>query len=359
MDDIYISGRQPTEPIPVVDLNGQPPAPPELPTPPTPPEEQPPKTKKKKKKRHPLRRLVRILAAIIVIVSLLITGVAAAAGYKREDLKRNSYAAFGSLANSPFVTNILLLGTDASAEGTSRADSMILVSLDFVHRKIKLTSFLRDCWVEIPGREKKSKLNAAYAYGGAQLQVDAIETNFGVDIDHYVMVNFDMFTQIIDRLGGVDVEVTEKEAKFINRTTRYTVDSGSSVHLDGAKALVYCRIRKLDTDYMRTYRQRKVITALINKAKRTDPATLFATARDVIPMLTTDLSPFEITGLAYKSLAAMLGFRLQQTRVPTDEQMTVGTQSGQWVEEPDLDAVRAYLKDFIYTDKIQPEEAEG
>ena len=78
-----------------------------------------------------------------------------------------------------------------------------------------------------------------------------------------------MFTQIIDKLGGVDVEVTEKEAKFINRTTRYTVESGESVHLDGAKALVYCRIRKLDTDYMRTYRQRKVITALINKAKRT------------------------------------------------------------------------------------------
>ena len=351
MDDIYISGRKPEEALPLVDLNGQPTLPPEPPAPAPAPQPQ-----KKKKKAGPLRKLLRVLVAVILAVSLLITGVAAASGYTREDLKRNQYVSFGSLANSPFVTNILLLGIDADAEGTTRADSMILVSLDFVHRKIKLTSFLRDCWVEIPTREKKNKLNAAYAFGGAQLQVDTLEKNFGVDIDHYLMVDFEMFTQMIDRLGGVDVEVTEKEAQFINSTTRYTVDSGSSVHLDGAKALVYCRIRKLDTDYMRTYRQRKVITSLIEKAKRTDPATLFATARDVIPMLTTDLSPLEITGLAYKAVAALFGFKLLQTRVPTDDQMSTGMKNGQWVEEPDLEAVRDYLHDFIYTDRIQPEE---
>ena len=350
MDDIYISGRRPEEEIPVVNLNAQPPLPPEQPA--QPPAPQP----KKKKKRRPLRKLLIALAAVILAVSLLITGVAAASGYTRENLKRNQYVSFGSLANSPFVTNILLLGIDADAEGTTRADSMILVSLDFVHRKIKLTSFLRDCWVEIPTRESKNKLNAAYAYGGAQLQTDTLEKNFGVDIDHYIKVDFEMFTQIIDRLGGVDVEVTEKEAQFINRTTRHTVDSGSSVHLDGAKALVYCRIRKLDTDYMRTYRQRKVITALIAKARRTDPATLFETARDVIPMLTTDLSAPEITALVYKAGVALLGFKLEQTRVPTDDQMSVGTKNGQWVEEPDLEAVRDYLHDFIYTNKIQLEE---
>ncbi|MBR2730741.1 MAG: LCP family protein [Clostridia bacterium] len=350
MDDIYISGHRPEEEIPLVDLNGQPPQPP---APPEVPQQQ---KKKKRKKAGPVRKILRALIAVIAAVSLLISGIAFAAGYTRKDLKRNQYVSFGSLANSPFVTNILLLGTDADAEGTTRADSMILVSLDFVHRKIKLTSFLRDCWVEIPTREKKNKLNAAYAFGGAQLQVDTLEKNFGVDIDHYVMVGFEMFTQMIDRLGGVDVEITEKEAQFINRTTRHTVDSGSSVHLDGAKALVYCRIRKLDTDYMRTYRQRKVITALIEKAKRTDPATLFATARDIIPMLTTDLSAIEITGVAYKAGLAMLGFQLAQTRVPTDDQMTVGTKNGQWVEEADLEAVQDYLHDFIYTDKIQTEE---
>lgn len=152
---------------------------------------------------------------------------------------------------------------------------MILVSVDYKHAKIKLTSFLRDSWVEIPSKGKKAKLNAACAYGGPQLLVDTIEYNFHIDIDHYVMVNFEMFTQIIDNLGGVEVEVTEKEAKFIRNTTRHKdMESGDSVLLDGAKALVYCRIRKLDSDYMRTLRQRKVITALINKATETDIQTL-------------------------------------------------------------------------------------
>lgn len=351
MEDIYISKRRHSTDIDVVYLDEQPAAPP--------PDEDKPKNKNKKKKKH---RLLKFIATVLIVALLLSSAliflVAAASGYTREDLEANEYVSQSELSSSPFVSNILLLGVDGSAESSSRSDSMILVSVDFVHSKIKLTSFLRDSWVEIPSKGKKAKLNAACSYGGPQLVVDTIEYNFGVDIDHYVMVDFNMFTEIIDNLGGVNVEVTSKEAKFINNTTRHTIESGESVHLNGDVALVYCRIRKLDSDYMRTYRQRKVITALINQAKAAGIGTLISTMQEVFPLIKTDMSAAEITGLAYKAGLGLLAFDIEQNRVPIDEHMKAQTINGQWVETLELENVREYLYDYIYTNKIKLEEEE-
>lgn len=340
MKDIYISRNHNEEPeeIDVFSVSPEP--------------EEP----KKPKKKHRLRRFICFVLIILLLPALPVMAAAAVSGYTRNDLKRNEYVSFGDVAKNPLVSNILLLGVDGEEGQSSRSDSMILVSIDFVHQKIKLTSFLRDCWVEIPSKGKNAKLNAAYAYGGPQLAKDTIEYNYGVGIDHFIKVDFRMFKMIIDKLGGVDVEVTKKEADFINKTTRQTVESGSSVHLNGEEALVYCRIRKLDTDYMRTFRQRKVITALLNKAKKASAADLIAMAKEVFPLIETDLSPSEISILAYKGTAALLGFDLVQTRVPTDDQMRTDTVSGQWVEIADMDAVREYLYDFIYTGKKIKEE---
>lgn len=340
MKDIYISKNSASEPEePDLFFSEMPPEPP-------------------KKKHRALKTVCIILAVIILLPSLIITGAAAVSGYTRNDLDKNEYISSSELSSSPLVSNILLLGVDGAADSPSRSDSMILVSLDFVHGKIKMTSFLRDCWVKLPSNGKSAKLNASCTYGGPQLTVDTIETNFLVDIDHYIKVDFEMFTMIIDNLGGIDVEVTEKEANFINRTTRQHIESGSSVHLNGAEALVYCRIRKLDTDYMRTYRQRKVISALLDKAKSAKPAELIGMMKNIFPLIETDLSPFEITGLAYKGLASLAGFDIQQTRVPTDDQMYTDTISGQWVEIPYKDQVIEYLHDFVYTNKIKSEELE-
>lgn len=347
MKDIYISNQHniPPEEPREIDIFSEG----------TPPE--PEKPEKKKKKKHPFLKAVCIILIIALVVpSLAIAGAAAISGYTRNDLEHNEYVSAGSLSSSPLVMNILLLGVDGKASESSRSDSMILLSLDFVHSKIKMTSFLRDCWVEIPSKGKKAKLNASCSYGGPQLTVDTIEYNFGVDINHYVKVDFEMFTLLIDKLGGVDVEVTKKEADFINRTTRQKIESGPSVHLNGEEALVYCRIRKLDTDYMRTYRQRKVISALLEKAKKAKISELTAMAKDIFPLIEADLSPFEISFVAYEALIALAGFDIQQTRVPTDDQMYTDTISGQWVEVPDLDEVVEYLHDFIYTNKIETEE---
>lgn len=345
MEDIYISKKKQAPQEFRIEFLEDPLPPPE-----------PPKEEKPKKKHGFLKAVVSIFAVIFLFSSVFVFVFALLADYTREDLDSNEYVSVTELKNSPLVTNVLLMGVDGSVQDSSRSDSMILLSIDFLHADIKMSSFLRDSWVEIPSKGQKGKLNSACSIGGPQLVVDTIEYNFKVDVDHYVMVDFNMFTKIIDSFGGVEVEVTEKEAKFINRTTRQTVESGSNVHLNGEEALVYCRIRKLDSDYMRTYRQRKVISALIGKVKTTDISTLVQIVNNVFPLIKTDLNAFEITGLAYKSAASLLLFDIKQTRVPIDEHMKADTINGQWVEVIDLPATREYLQEFIYTNNIEIEE---
>lgn len=348
MEDIYISKRR--QNTTDFELNN-------LEMPPEPPKNHPPyPDKKQKKKRSLLKNIATVVLFIFLFSSVFIFVFAAASDYTRNDLDRNKYVSSFELKSSPLVSNILLMGVDGDADSVSRSDSMILVSLDYKHMKIKLTSFLRDSWVDNPLKGTKTKLNAACTYGGPQLVIDTIEYNFGVDIDHYVMVDFEMFTNIIDSLGGIDVEVTQKEAKFINRTTRHTVDYGESVHLNGAEALVYSRIRKLDSDYMRTYRQRKVITALIGQAKSAGIVKIFTTMQDVFPLIQTDMSAAEITALAYKGGFSVLAFDIEQNRVPIDDHMYPDTINGQWVEVVDIDATKDYLQEYIYTNNIVIEE---
>ena len=314
------------------------------------------KNKKKKNKGcfNPVRKLAFILVIVFFASYLLVAGAAAVSGYQRIPLHRNSYITSSQLNSNPFVKNILLLGVDGDdSSGSLRSDSMILVSLDTIHGKIKLSSFMRDSWVQIPGH-RFAKLNAAYSLGGAQLVADTIEYNFKVNINDFVLVDFTMFTDIIDALGGVDVEVTPAEAKFINRTTRHTIESGEQVHLDGAKALVYCRIRKLDSDYMRTYRQRKVIKALLEKVNVANAPKLFAAFFSVIPKIQTNMNPFEIACLAYRVGFSAIFFDVQSTRIPTDSTSWSGTEGTQSVVELDVTANADYLYNFIYTASAEP-----
>lgn len=326
-----------------------------------PPYEQPEKTKKKKKKHRLLKALILTpivaLLTVVIVGAVLTSALMSKVDYNQVDLAENQYVSQGELYGSKDVTNILFMGIDDDENGNSRSDSMMLISIDKKHNKIKLTSFLRDSWVDLPMKGKKAKLNAAYAANGVQGTVDTIEYNFGVDIDHYVMVDFEMFTKIIDAVGGVEVEVTEKEAKFIRNTTRYkNMQSGEKVRLGGAEALVYCRIRKLDTDYMRTYRQRKVISALMEQAKQTDIKALIDVMFEIFPLIQTDLDKGELISVGIKGGYGLLSYEIEQTRVPIQEHMKESTINGQWVEVLDMDKVRKYLYDFIYTDKLKTED---
>lgn len=293
------------------------------------------------------------IIAIVLVIAVLTSAVFGYLGYNLLDKinyvpseHSNLYLDQNKLVSDRKVTNILFIGCDDDSGGTARSDSMMLVSIDRANKKIKLTSFMRDMWVYIPDNDY-AKLNAAFAYGGAGLLMDTIEYNFGIKIDNYAMVDFEIFSSIIDELGGVEVEVTEKEANFINRTTRQTVESGKTV-LNGDEALVYCRIRYLDSDFMRTKRQRKVMESIVDKIKDSSPFTMYSLAEVILPQVKTDITKGSMILLGLGAIGYM-GYDVEQLRIPIDDSYSEQYFGDQLALSIDFETNKSALINFIYS----------
>lgn len=257
------------------------------------------------------------------------------------------------------VYNILLIGSDTRTAGeVGRSDAMILVSINQKTETIYLTSFLRDCYVSIPGYGN-TRLNHAFAYGGPDLLEKTLEQNFKVHVDRYVAVDFFSFMDVIDTLGGVYINVSEDEQKVTNNyiwsmnklmdedwSNDYLWSSGWQ-KLNGKQALCYARNRYTGNDYERTSRQRNIINQIISGAMQASPATLVDLAQVILPQVTTDMSKSEI--LAYAAnVAAYLGYDIQQQQIPASGTYSGATISGMSVISLDLDANIKYLQGTIY-----------
>lgn len=307
----------------------------------------------------------KIILIIILVLILVITGsVGIVLGrINYNDREENTYVSSDMLESSAMVKNILLLGVDArsgeNAEET-RSDTMMLISLDMKHRCIKMVSFLRDTWVYIPALGYEQRLNAACSSGGYSGVVDAIEYNFGIDIDGYAVVDFEMFKVLVDSLGGVEVEVTEEEAKEVtNNPARYgnvTLDSGK-YKLSGEQALAYCRIRKIDTDFVRTERQRTVMSAILDSAKHSNPFKLYKMAFNSAPYIETDMGKGELLGLVMRAGICITG-DMHQTKVPFEGTWSYATISGNSVISIDTAENKQMLTDYIYNKSSSDIEAE-
>lgn len=247
------------------------------------------------------------------------------------------------------VMNILLIGQDSDkATGQrSRSDSMILLSINKKNNTITMTSFMRDLYVQIPGGYTDNRINASYRFGGAALLDATIEKNFGVVIDGNVEVGFDQFIKIIDILGGVDVYLTDAEAKYM-QTCGYLFEPGVC-HLTGEMALVYSRIRKIDSDHHRTERQRKVLTALGESARNMSAGQMMEMINQVLPYVYTDLSNAEIVSSATSALSILAsGGSIKSGKVPQSGQYYGDNIMGMSVMVPNLTLCNQYLKSFIY-----------
>lgn len=314
-----------------------------------------PKTKaKKRKKGGKLKRKIKLLLVVVLLICGIgvgmVYGTFSSVNYNETGHGENVFLEESQLMQSAKVKNILLIGVDRrNANDASRSDTMLMVSVNTANRKIKLTSFMRDTYVYIPERQKSAKLNAACTWGGAQMVMDTIEYNFNIKIDRYVLVDFTMFRDIVDGLGGVEVEVSEKEAKYMrDRVHLENIVAGENVHLNGKEALWYCRIRELDSDFMRTQRQRKVLTSIIDKAKRTNPIKLYELLGDIVALVETDMSPANLTGLAVNGLLRYLHYDIEQGRVPAEDTWVSKRINGQSVLSVDMGKNREYLEEFIY-----------
>lgn len=272
------------------------------------------------------------------------------------------------------VTNILLLGVDDyTPNDPGRSDSMLMVSLDRRHKKLKLTSFMRDTFVSIPGYQYY-KLNTGYFLGGAPLQVKTIEKNFQVDIDRYVIIDFEAFPKIIDALGGITVTLSAAEAEEMNRKSGETGAVEGVNDLSGAQARYYSRIRNCkytdpDTgdvyydDYGRIRRQQRVMDILVENFKDVDAGKILTLANEIVPYLISNISPDEMLTLATDALTYM-SYPIETCQMPNNELHYGDTLYLSYIDGPysvlvpdTLEDNVLFLNRFIYEDSF-PELAE-
>ena len=316
--------------------------------------------KKKKKKTHPF---IKGFLGCIAVVLVIAGGTSLAVGGSLHG--KLNYSEVVSAKKEPLkeagVKNILLIGNDSRNEDESgRSDAMILVSISDKTNSIHMTSLLRDIYVDIPGHDG-NRLNAAYAFGGPELLMETLEENFDIEVNRYMLVNFQAFANLVDAVGGVDLDVTNEEVQLINgylveynqlegraEGTDYLDTSLSgNIHLNGPQALAYCRNRYIGSDFARTERQRNVLSAAMKKA----PIALVTNGGELIDGLmsniTTNLTQTELSGLMMQA-PAMLTYDMVQGSIPLDGTYSNANIRGMAVLEVDFEANKDYIQKEIY-----------
>ncbi len=242
------------------------------------------------------------------------------------------------------ITNILLVGVDGdNIDRGNRSDAMIILTIDSNNNDIRLTSLARDTYVNIPGHSTE-KLTHAYAYDGPSLLIQTIKENFGISIDKYAAVNFNSFINIIDELGGVQIDISEDEVSQIEGIN----EAGSQV-LTGEQALAYSRIRYIDSAYQRDNRQRTVLQALYNKLTNVSNDELLDIANTLFRYTKTNMTPMEIISVGTQAIKIkdtdfdQLEFPLEGHRNDT----IISNEKG-WVIEWEDEYNKKALNDFIF-----------
>lgn len=332
--------------------------------------------RKRKRKKHPFL----ILVAIILVAVLAFGGALSALSemlvgdfVEAEEIIHSENV--NALKSAGDVKNILLIGSDKeSSGGSSRSDSIMIASVNRQTGKITLVSILRDTHVDIPDRGE-AKINAAYSWGGANLLIQTIEQNFGIKIDDYATVNFEMFESLVEGLGGITISVSEKEADYLNNFFELgengkadKVQSGENVYLNGYQTLCYARIRKLDSDFFRTERQRKIIEAIAENIKsRLNPVGLIGlvdTMKNVAPYIETTLTQPDLWSLLISlSVCAVKAGGNTESLIVSAQLPFEGTwwYSTQWDGSSislNLEENRAMLYDLLYGEPMIEEATE-
>ncbi len=275
--------------------------------------------------------MAALLAGTMCISCMGITAAAETVEEQVNEEMATESAAFESETEAPVYDgtwNLLLIGSDRrDSSWNGNSDTMILVTVNPAQKTTHMVSFMRDTAADIPGYGTQ-KLNAAYAAGGAKLLEETLESNFGVHIDHYAAVDFHNIVEIIDELGGVDIEQTSREIEVANGYVRsicsdwgldlgtYWINEGQT-HLNGVQALAYMRNRYVGNDYERTARQRNVLTSLFDQNDLSDPKALVSLVKTIMTHMDTDISLLDVLGLT-ETFANLLEYELVTDRVPYD-----------------------------------------
>lgn len=320
---------------------------------------------KRKKKTGCMGRILKTLMILILVVAL--GGVAySAVMFSRLNRSQNitsadlasyvqqpSEAPAWEVKSEDHIQNILLIGADENKDGSDgRSDTNMLMSIDQASKAVRLVSFLRDSYLEIP-TVGKNKLNAAYSHGGAALTMQTLENNYRVNIDKYISVDFDSFSSLIDKMGGLDVPMSASACKQENENMHTHFKAGVN-HLSGKYCLYYARIRNAtdefgSNDYGRTGRQRQVVELMLKKMKSMNLVDSSKVLYDYMPYIKTNLSNSELLSLASVG-ASISDYKIEKQQMPApntfeDQESIKGIGK---VITLDLEKNCSILREFLY-----------
>ena len=303
------------------------------------------------------KKIIVILLLIIFIPAGILTFMIKE-NHKKEEIAKKE-AKQEALKNEKSM-NIALFGLDRrSKEEKSRADSIMVANINFETKTINLVSILRDTLVDIKGHGK-DKLNHSYAYGGPELSMETINSNFDLDINKYVSVDFFSLAKVIDIIGVVDIDLKDYEANQINQNlneinsieklpkeTDYIQGSGLK-NLNGRQAVAYCRIRKEGNgDYERTQRQRNVLKAILLKYEKLDSGKRFEVGMEMMSQVNTNIPINDIKDLQNKILSDK-DFTINQHMIPFEGSFETKIIDKKWVIDANMKEnikkIHEYLK---------------
>ncbi|MGE5627279.1 MAG: LCP family protein [Solirubrobacterales bacterium] len=256
------------------------------------------------------------------------------------------------------IINIALFGLDRRAKDeTSRSDALLVLTLDKLHKEVKVSSIMRDSYVDVSGYGN-TKITHAYAYGGPTLAIKTLNENFDLNIRDYASVDFFGLEKIIDSVGGIEINITSEELKYIN----FYIDETSTLenekaplitstgvqNLNGRQAVAYSRIRyTAGGDYERTERQRTVLAELFKKIKAAGAANVPKEVLELLPYTETSLSNADI--VKYGTSIFSMGINnIEQQRFPEDGFCEGKTINGVWYLVFDLEATKKQMHNFIF-----------
>lgn len=245
------------------------------------------------------------------------------------------------------VLNIAFFGLDArNPDLASRSDSIMIVSIDRKNQKVKVTSLMRDMYVPIPGKED-NRINAAYVFGGPVLALKTINSNFSLDIKNFVTVNFFGLADLINKVGGVQINIKPEEV------SQAQVKNPGLQTLNGEQAVAYSRIRHVgNNDYERTERQRRVLNELFKTIKSQGILNLPGTINTLLPYVETNLSNGEILKIASEAIKFNVD-NIVEYRLPVDETFKSQKIRSMAVLVPDISKNKELLHNFIYGKDVQ------
>lgn len=281
----------------------------------------------------PKRQRLRVRYIVLPVVALLIAG------------------ALLWFFSARGQAHYLLIGMDNwGVVGEGRSDVMILCTLDMDGRKVSLTSLARDLKIELPGKNRREdKLNTVTHYQDEASLVSVVEELVGLPIEGYVSVNFSSVVEIIDALGGVTVNLTSKEASYLRRVEgeyyQHPLHEGDC-HLNGAQALAYMRCRQLDSDFGRTDRQAKVLSALLNGASSIDVGQALELLNTLSHVYRTNLTSVQLAD-AVRNVLHLRGAAFQKCTIPAEGTFKYGEVRGTSVLVANMEKNRALLYEFL------------